>query len=305
VTPTPSRGEAGSGRALLVLNRRASRAEGALPRLREILARVGLEADVRAPEDPGSIGPLIREAGVAVRCIIVAGGDGTLHHAAPAILETGRPLGVVPLGTANDLARNLRIPLDPEQALRVIAAGQARWIDLGRVGDRLFFNVASFGLTGPTTRGLDRERKRRWGVLSYPVSALSALRKLRAFEVEIRDDEGGLERLRALHVEVANGRAHGGGVTVDREASMDDGLLTLHVIEARGLWRLAMHLPLLLLGQARWSRGVTVRDERTFRLSTSRALEVSADGEIVARTPATFSVEPRAVRVFVAEGGEP
>lgn len=287
-------------KALLVVNRRASRADGGLERALAALRDAGFALDLREPEEPGEIAGLIRAHGPGAACVIVAGGDGTLHHAAPALCEVGVPLGILPLGTANDLARTLGLPLDPEKAARVIAGGRSRWIDLGRLGERLFFNVASFGITGEVTRRLDEDHKRRWGVLSYPIRALAALRSSRSFGVTIEID-GHAERHRALQVAVANGRSYGGGMTIDADAEIDDGTLTVCVIEAQSLWRLVALLPLLRSGRAYRSRSVVTRCGRQVRARTSRPLEVSADGEIVTRTPVELRIEPRALRVLVAE----
>src|ERR671926_181555 len=91
-------------------------------------------------------GDLLRERGRAFDLVMLGGGDGTMNAAASALVEIGRPLAVLPLGTGNDLARTLGIPLDPLAAAEVAAAGRTRRIDLGLVNGRPFFNVACVGL---------------------------------------------------------------------------------------------------------------------------------------------------------------
>ncbi len=116
---------------------------------------------------------------------IIAGGDGTLNAAASGLLKSGLPLGIVPGGTANDLARTLAIPNDVDGALDIIARREERRIDLGRVNDQLFFNVASIGLSVELARAMSSETKRRFGRLSYSLAALRVITRARPFSALI------------------------------------------------------------------------------------------------------------------------
>jgi diacylglycerol kinase family enzyme len=100
---------------------------------------------------------LIREHGGEVDLVAVAGGDGTMNAAAEGLVATGLPLGILPTGTANDLARTLGIEADLEAAVKVIAAGHTRRIDLGLVNGHPFFNVASMGLSAELASMLTRD----------------------------------------------------------------------------------------------------------------------------------------------------
>jgi len=256
-------------RALVVVNRHASRAEAAIDRVEAVLAGAGMEVDLRVPDDPTAIPEVVRGSASGASCVVLAGGDGTLHHAVPALREAGLPLGILPLGTANDLARTLGLPLDPEKAARVIAGGCTRWIDLGRAGDEWFLNVASFGITGRVTRRVDGSQKRLLGALTYPIRALLALREARRFTVTL-DLAGERRRLRALQVAVGNGRCYGGGMAFDADAEIDDGQLAIVVVRAESLWKLAALAPRLVRGTARRSPNAVV---------LRRALRVLVGGE--------------------------
>jgi len=291
-------------RALLVVNPRASRAVEHRDGVAGLLERRGIAVERLAPGCPGALAARVREAGDRVDCVVVGGGDGSLHRAVPALLESRLPLGILPLGTANDLARTLAIPADPEAAAEVIHRGALRAIDLGRVDGEPFLNVASLGIGSRVTRRLSRRDKRRFGALSYPLHALAAVRAARPFRVEI-DCDGETERLRALQVFVGNGPHYGGGMTIDAGTRIDDGRLAVCAIEAQPLFGLLRLVPHLWRGSARESEGARVRRAERVRILTSRRLRVSADGEPCGRSPCRFDVMAGALRVFVPEDATP
>jgi diacylglycerol kinase (ATP) len=230
--------------------------------------------------------------------VVVGGGDGTINAAAPALLGLNVPLGILPMGTANDLARSLAIPLEPEQACRVIASGEERAIDLGMVNGHYFFNAAGVGLSGEVTRKLDRERKRRWGVLSYAHAALDAWRESGVFGARMRLNGEELH-IRSLQVTVGNGRHYGGGMTVAEDATIDDGVLHVFSIEPVPFLQLVGIAPLLRRGSHARSDAVMLVRTQELELVTDRPVPVNADGELVGTTPARFSVVPGALRVVV------
>ena len=159
----------------------------------------------------------IRELAKNYDCVIVGGGDGTLNAAAPALIETGLPLGILPLGTANDLARTLGIDPNPVAAAGLIVAGNLRPIDLGEVNGHPFFNVASIGFSAELAQELTAEAKRKWGVVGYAIAALRLLMRTTPFTAFI-DHDGTTETIRTVQVSAGNGRHYGGGMTVESTA---------------------------------------------------------------------------------------
>src|SRR5215213_1555043 len=184
--PEPqARSDARSRRALVIVNARSRSGRTMLDAALERLRAHGIEPIHRECGSQGALSPLIAAHGREADLIVVGGGDGTLNAAAEGVIEADRPLGVLPMGTANDLARTLGIPPDLDVAARVIAAGRTRRIDLGFVNGHPFFNVASIGLSAELAQKLTREVKRRFGKLGYAMAAIRVLARARPFHAEI------------------------------------------------------------------------------------------------------------------------
>ena len=157
-------------RALLIANPK-SRSGGDPDTVAGLLRDAGLDPLCPAM-DSADAATLIRAHTGKIDRVVLAGGDGTVNAAAPALLETRLPFAIIPLGTGNDLARTLGIPEEPAAAARVAAEGRLRAIDVGLANDVPFFNVASIGFGVDLTHALTRDAKRRWGKLGYAVAAM-------------------------------------------------------------------------------------------------------------------------------------
>jgi YegS/Rv2252/BmrU family lipid kinase len=292
-TETP----AGPRRALLVINGKSRNGQSACDAAEEALVQAGIAIDRRDCGDAGDLRQLILRARDEVDSVVVGGGDGTLNAALPGILEAGLPLGILPLGTANDLARTLALPTGLDAAVAVIAAGQRRKIDVGLVNDKPFFNVASVGFGVDLTRALTRDAKKRWGVLGYVAAGLRVLHRVRPFHVTVTIGDY-VHRSRTLHLAVGNGRHYGGGMTLSEDAAIDDNRLDIYSLEAAGVISALKLLPSLRRGtQGHWSEVETMTGQEVL-VETTHSRSVNADGEIVTRTPALFRILPRAVTVF-------
>ena len=285
-------------RALVLVN---PKSRGELPEgWEKLLAETGVEPRIEWPDSADATRRFIEDAGSqrTAERVVLAGGDGTIHQALPALLDAQLPLAVIPIGTANDLARTLDLPEDPLAALDVVGRGIPQPIDVGVVNGIPFVNAATLGVGVRVNRELDADTKKRWGGLSYLRAAWRAVDKERPFDVEI-DCDGEKERVRCVHVAVGNGVYHGGGVRVAEDASVSDGWLQLYTLPPSGALKLAALTPWLRSGtQDRW-RGVRSARGRSIQLRTSRPLEVFADGERVSRTPVEFSILPGALGVIV------
>lgn len=229
--------------------------------------------------------------------VVIAGGDGTLSRSAGALLKTGLPLGILPTGTANDLARTLGLPTDLVAAADVIVAGRRRRIDVGSVNGCTFFNVATIGLGVDLAHTLDSDLKRRWGRLSYAIAAAKVMMRARPFRAWIR--ENGMEtKVRTLQVAVGNGRFYGGGTVVEENAAIDDGHLDLYSLEFESVLKLALMMRAFRTGgHGAWDDVRTLKGLE-FEIRTRKPRKVNADGEMVTETPALFKVHPAALEVF-------
>jgi YegS/Rv2252/BmrU family lipid kinase len=284
-------------RALMVCHDRSRRAREDAARAAALLAAGGV-AVMRQPwPGHGALPDLIRRMAPQADLLVLGGGDGTMNAAAEGLRDTDLALGILPLGTANDLARTLGIPPDAEAAARIILAGNRRRIDLGEVNGRPFFNVASIGLSVAITRELTSDLKRRWGRLAYAVAALRVLPRARPFRAEIRCGDT-VEHVRTLQIAVGNGRYYGAGMAVEESAAPDDGLLHLYSLEFAHAWWLAPVLPALRAGRhGRWRQVRTISCDAV-EIHTRRARKVDADGELLTTTPARFRLLRQAVAVL-------
>jgi YegS/Rv2252/BmrU family lipid kinase len=286
-----------SRRALLVVNENSRQGCSPIDAVIDILQQGGVEAVRHACIDRAHLDRLIREQAKDVDCVILGGGDGTMNAGAAALVETGLPFGILPLGTANDLARTLDLPQDVAEAARVIARGNSRKIDIGRVNDRFFFNVASLGLSSELTRELSKETKRRWGTLGYAVATARVLARARPFSAAITAN-GETVKVKTVQVSVGNGHYYGAGLSVEEMAAIDDGKLDVYSLEMQP-WKLALIYPAFRRGlQKRW------REVRTFsceelEVRTRRPRPINTDGELTTATPAQFSVLRAALTVYV------
>lgn len=290
----------GPRRALLIVNERSRTGREAARQAEQALAESGIAFDRGAGSGEQDPCAAIRTAKGSVDCVVLGGGDGTLNAALPALLETGLPLGVIPLGTANDFARTLDLPLDPAEAVRIIAAGSLKSVDVGEVNGLPFLNVASVGFGVDLTRALSSDSKRRWGKLGYLVAGLRVLGRMRPFHVTVTVGDN-VHRCRTVHLAVGNGRHYGGGMILSEDAAIDDNRLDVYSLEVPGVWALLKILPSLRFGRhGRWAEVETMAGQDV-TVETHRPRSVNADGEIVTRTPAHFRVLPGSLQVYAPE----
>jgi diacylglycerol kinase (ATP) len=284
--------------ALFISNKNSGKADNELSVAVKILKDSGIKLIEQESESPSHVNDLIRQNRGIVDTVILAGGDGTMSSAAGVLSECGLALGILPMGTANDLARTLKIPESIESAATIIANGCLHSIDLGKVNDYYFINAAHIGLGVKVNRSLTSDLKARWGRFSYARSLIDAFKSMRSYRADIVCDGEGFS-VRSIHITVANGRFYGGGMALSKEASVDDHKLRIFSLEPQSFWSLLSHAVVILGGQLKDREGVWLRSGETIRIHTSRILDIWADGEFISRTPAYFELQPNSLRVYV------
>jgi YegS/Rv2252/BmrU family lipid kinase len=233
---------------------------------------------------------------------VVMSGDGLIGAIGGALAGSETPLGVVPGGRGNDLARVLGIPTDPAGAVEVLLDGHARRIDVGEANGRRFLGIASTGFDAEANQ-LANETSWLRGNLVYAYSGVRTLLGWKPARFSLRVGE---ERLRftGFSVAAANSRAYGGGMLLAPDADLADGELDIVTIASVGKLRFLANLPKVFKGTH-----VELDEVRVFRasrieLSASRPFRVYADGEHLTDLPASLRVLPRALSIIVPRRGE-
>lgn len=289
-------------RALMLLNPKARRGQESLDPVMARLKGGGLAVTVEPFDALPEIARDIVRLRDSADLVIVCGGDGSVSSAAVAVMESGLPMGIMPMGTANDLARTLAIPMDLPAAAEVIAKGETRRIDVGTVNGHAFFNVASIGLSSKLAQSLDTGMKKRFGRLGYVLAAARVLAQVDRFKAHITE-KGEVIDVWTYQIAVGNGRHYGGGNVVEASAAIDDGHLDLYSLEMKNVWKLALMLRSFRSGHhGAWSEVRTARCVE-FDIETEKPMPVNTDGEIVTSTPAHFKVHPSAISVFAPPAG--
>lgn len=286
-------------RALLVANPGSRRGSVALQPVEAAFAAAGVTLlPVESSPRETLTARLVAQAGEA-DLILAVGGDGTVNSVAAAAYRTGLPVGLIPAGTANDLARTLGLPLDPAAAAQVILAGRQTPIDLGEVNGAFFFNVASLGLSVKLADKLSSTSKKRWGRLGYLWALLRALAEARPFSAAITGEDGHTIVVKTLQIAVGNGRHYGGGMVVEQGAEINDGQLDLYSLEFKAVWKLLTIAGSFPTGRHGLSPEVRTLRGRQFKIATRRPRPINMDGELLGATPAIFTVHPAALRMIV------
>lgn len=287
-----------SQRALLLVNPHARQGEAARSQVIQQLQQQGFELVEESGEDPQRFPDLIRQYHQKINLVIIGGGDGSVNAAVPGLLDTNLPLGILPLGTANNLARTLKIPPSVSEACHIIAEGQVQRIDLGWVNGHYFLNIASLGLSAEINQRVTKHLKRRWGVLAYIATGLQVIWQVRPFGVEIQWNNQSIQ-VKTLQITVANGRYYGSGLVIADDATIDDERLDLHSLEIQHWWEILPLIPSAMRGKSVIGRGVRTIEAKEFKLYTKSPYPINTDGERTTQTPAQFRVLPHRLSVFI------
>lgn len=312
---------AGGGRAALVINSRSRRGRRLYGRARRMLRESGLEfADEFPVSDPTRLRELF--ADVLARkpdLVVVGGGDGTVAEAVGHLAHRDIALGVLPLGTTNNFARSLELPLDLPRAARTLAVGRPGGgkvadVDVGwfeSTGDpqgagpaaereHIFANMVSLGLSVHVAEQVPHTLKRFLGRTAYALTAARLLPEHEAFRARVTID-GETVELATHQLNIANG-AHQSGQRIARDASPDDRLLAVYRLgDERRLRLMSATARHVLTGQWRSLNEDAFLTTDHVEIETDPPLRVDVDGEIRGRTPVSIRLLGNALRVIVPQ----
>jgi YegS/Rv2252/BmrU family lipid kinase len=237
-----------------------------------------------------------RKAAAAGEIPVVMSGDGLIGQIGGVLAGGDLPMGVIPGGRGNDLARVLGIPTEIPAAVDLLAAGPTRAIDVGEVNGRRFLGVASCGFDSEANRIANQTRLVK-GNLVYLYSALRALAAWKPARFELTLD-GDPRSFSGYSVAAANSKAFGGGMFIAPDAELDDGKLDVVWISEIAKLRYLANLPKVFKGRHVDNEEVTVLRAAEVTISADRPFAVYADGDPLADLPATIRVLPRALNVI-------
>ena len=270
--------------------------------VRELFASVGVEAEVRRVPGPQLLAAARAAAASSADVVVMGGGDGTIGAGAGGLANTGKAMGVLPLGTLNHFARDLGIPSELEEAVRNVAEGVAREVDLGEANERVFVNNSSIGLYPAAVSlrdaWMERQSTHKWVAMGR--AALATLREFPVVRVTLRLEEGGVN-LTTPMVFVGNNRYDTKLFSLGKRPALDEGELWVYLARDAGRFRFVRLVLGALVGRLDDSRdfqgiglkGMVVEDRR-------RLLRIAFDGEVShVAPPVRYRIRPRALRVIV------
>jgi len=274
----------------------------------EFLQSSGERPEVWESQSAQNLLDLARQAAKEKPDLIVsAGGDGTHHYVINGLAGSDVPLGLLSLGSGNDLAHGLGIPTGPA-AVEVLLLGVPRSIDLARVyrdgneHSTLYACIAGAGFDSIVTRFANQKIHRVHGPPAYAWAILRCLKFYGAHSIEIRSDTEGFAG-DVIFVTVGNSTSYGGGVKIAPRARLDDGLLDVCVVPAMSRLELLRWMPAAYRGQHLAHPRIRYFQAHKVTVASASRLELFGDGEFVQELPATIEVVPRSLRVMVPKTG--
>jgi len=254
---------------------------------RTVLSAHRYDADVRVTTGPNDAARFSRDAVENKSALVIAwGGDGTVNGAAAEVAGTGIPFAIIPGGSGNGLARDLRIPLNARRAFEIAAGGATRAIDAGDLHGSLFFNVAGIGFDARIAARLAQPGARR-GLLGYVLATLGELRSYEPGRYSIHEalDANGaaiacdiIDRP-ALFIALANSRQYGNGAQIAPAALLDDGMIEIVVVEPLSGFSIIRHVPAFFRGTLCEGPGVLMRSASAMEVSSPHPIRFHVDGE--------------------------
>ncbi|HAQ07805.1 MAG TPA: sphingosine kinase [Bacillus bacterium] len=260
----------------------------------------------RLTESEGDAASFAREAcQEGVTAVIVMGGDGTVNEAINGISDqTHRPrLGIVPLGTINDFARALDIPLEPYEAISILKTQSTKSVDIGKINDAYFANVLAVGALAEASYNVTAEQKTRFGPLAYFMESAKSFLGTETIQLRVEHEKGSWEGESFLLL-AALTNSVGGFETLAPDAEVNDGKLHVFIVKQFSFPKIAKIIPSLLKGDLKESEEVEYVLTSFLNVSSTTDHMVNIDGEEGQPLPFSANVLPGHLNVFVPETKE-
>jgi diacylglycerol kinase (ATP) len=288
-------------RVVAIVNPATRRNPEPIIELLRAMAPAGVELDVRQTVSAGTTTAVAREALAGADLIVAVGGDGTVAAVASALDGADVPLGIVPAGSTNIIARELGIPTRARDAVGLLYGDHClRSLDMGRCGDQSFLHMAGAGFDSRLFAATNPALKRRIGWLAY-LSAGARNLTQPSIRFTIQADDARLEVTSPLVLVANGGSIIAPGLTLYPGIRKDDGLLDVLVFTPRGPFQIARTLGRgVTRGLAR-SPFVLRLPARRVEITTDPPVPIQLDGDVASNTPALFTIQPGAIRVVVPD----
>ena len=271
-------------------------------KLAELFSARGISPVISLIDDGSEVVPLAkRRLSEGYDPIVAGGGDGTISAVASVLVDTPATLGVLPLGTLNHFAKDLKIPLDLESATGVILDGLKSTVDVGEVNGHVFINNSSLGLYPSIVHQREHQQQRlgrgKWTAFIW--AAFSVLRRYPFIDVRLTADTVEMRR-RTPFVFIGNNEYEMEGLNIGARACLNAGQLSLNVAHRVGRWGLVRFALSALLGTLREEKDLDMLCTTEIWIETKRArLHVATDGEVsIMETPLHYRVRPAALSVL-------
>jgi diacylglycerol kinase (ATP) len=271
----------------------------AMQRIKEILDEKREKYKVVETEYPGHATVIAKDAVKnGVKRIVAVGGDGTLLEVANGMIGENAVMGIIPAGTGNDFIKAVGIPNDPDTALEILLREKHKRVDIGLADEkRYFLNISGTGFDVEVLKNTEKVKRFLTGLTAYYTAVLMAVFGYRFKKVTLKMEGRTIEK-KVLLVAVANGISYGGGMKVAPEASIEDGLLNVTVVEKMPRWRIPIDLPKFVKGEHETIKYIEKYKCESVTIETEKEEPLNMDGEITGSTPVTFKVVKNAISVF-------
>jgi diacylglycerol kinase family enzyme len=288
------------GREVIILSNPVAGTQGRRQRVQELIHALrarGMESILCGERE--QLLDLVTTRGDNLRCVVAAGGDGTLNEVINRV--PGTPVAILPLGNENLVARWFRLGRSADRLADAIARGCARRLDLARIEGRCFCLMASLGIDAEVVHAVHRARRGHISKFTYVGPALSTLMSYPFPAIEVVIEKTG-ERLEGSSVFLFNLPMYALGLPIARNAQADDGLLDLVVFQRPGRLNLIRYTAAILCRRHERLSDVCYRRVTRVRLSSAQKVQVQTDGDPCPQAlPATIEVVPNALTLVVPE----